>query len=179
MTETILETGQFHKGTIDQYRFNDSQSLGNDFQKGVEHIDAKISEFTVDYKKTYPDRHFSHMIFYYVKEHPGVFLAKIFLCPVFFFALSSREIVSYLLLIITSIYLILTWKGIKSILLKEKDKQFFLIILSVLFGYFLLHWMTHAYSRYSLVILPYLYIWTGPQVVNLIMKIKNKFRIKV
>lgn len=164
LTETILETGQFHKGTIDNYHIQYSNEDLKEWDKGVDYLDFKVSGFVKEYRTKYPDRSFMHMIWHYVKEHPGVAFAKVLFGPAYFFALSSRELLSYVLLMFFIIYSILVLLSLKQILQNNGNVEYFIIFFSVLFGYFLLHWVTHAYSRYSLVVLPYLFIWTGPQI---------------
>ncbi|MBN1187225.1 MAG: glycosyltransferase family 39 protein [Bacteroidales bacterium] len=175
MTETILETGQFHKGTVDYYNIKEQLQGDHNINKGVDYIYFKLNKFYEDFEMHYPGGNTIQMIFYYIKIHTDVFIAKVLLGPIFFFALSSRELVSYLLLIITVVNSLLIWLTLKSYLVIEENKQFFFILFAILFGYFLLHWMTHAYSRYSLTILPYLFIWTGPQVVNILNKFSDRF----
>jgi hypothetical protein len=162
LTEIILETKQFHKGTIDSYKIANNKYALYNKGKGVDYLYFRMQKSEDEYNSMYPDGNLLHYFFTYFKEKPQiVLLNKLIFSPIFFFALSSREIVSYILLITTVIYTILTILGFK--LNKKdafKDKRLILYFL-ILLGYFLLHWATHSYSRYSLAVIPFLFIWAG------------------
>ena len=76
---------------------------------------------------------------------------------------------SYILLVISMIYFIVSYKGLKKIYPEQNIKEL-LIILIIILGYFTLHWLTHAYSRYSLPVLPFLFIWGGVYLEKLLFK---------
>lgn len=180
LTQTIIETGEFHKGTVEVYDKNKAEFPDQVFDKGVFMLDFKVKKFINEYKAAHPGRGMMNMVLYYVKENPEVLPAKIFLGPVFFFSLASRELVSYLLLFISVIYFIMVVYGIRSIVKNRRIDPFFIILFSILAGYFLLHWVTHAYSRYSIVVIPFLYVWGGPVVYEIIktLRLKRSLNIK-
>jgi hypothetical protein len=168
LTETIINTGRFHKGTVDNY--GDTVSGG-----GVDYLYERVDKFINEYYDNYPEGSAIGMVLYYAKENPLVTIMKIILSPIFFFSLSSREIMSYSYLLISIVYLLFAIRGSKAIIIREiKNKNHIMIILYIIFGYILLHIITHGYSRYSIAVLPYLYIWVGVSFQSIIWdKVEN------
>jgi len=165
LTETILKSGNFHKGTIDKYNISGRQ-------ENVEYLYERANEFNQYYKKNYPKGNSIHKLLIYCYKNPGICLVKFLLSPIYFFCLASREVMSYILLLLLAIYLFLTIGGLKKMINNNNIK----IILIILFGYFLLHWLTHSYSRYSLVILPFLFVYSGKYLNIVSLQLMNKIK---
>lgn len=159
LTKTILEKKQFHKGTVDSYEpdnINENQISG-----------------ARELMEQYDDDNLFKMIGNYAKENPVIFGLKFLLSPVFYFSLASRQAESYLLLFITIGLFILSIKGIVHIFRRGKHTRVILLILIIAAGYAVLHWITHSYSRYSLPLIPLLFVWGGIYFDKLKFK-KNK-----
>ncbi len=158
LNEVMLETMQFHKGTIDHYNINYDRDI---FTNGASYFENREFAYVRNYNRENPDGSTAHMLLLYAKENPNVVMAKYLFGPVHFFNLSSREWMSYLLLFYHSICFMLLFFSMKHLLNSAAAKNYFLFIFTILFGYFFLHWLTHSYSRYAVVIIPYLFIWVG------------------
>jgi len=165
LTETIIKTGEFHKATIDKYNI-DGKVVDSDY------ITTQVHNFKNEHPNTGP----ISSVFVYGMENPDMFIAKYLLSPVFFFSLSSREFMSYLLLFASIFWLLTSYKGLRNTF-NVQTKPELLLILIILTGYFALHWLSHAYSRYSLPVIPYLFIWGGRYIDKLIT-LKPKRRCK-
>jgi 4-amino-4-deoxy-L-arabinose transferase-like glycosyltransferase len=161
LTETIIKTGEFHKGTIDKYNIN-GKLVDNDY----------IIKQVHNFKNEHPNTGLISSVFIYGWENPEMFVTKYLLSPVFFFSLSSREFMSYLLLFVSIIWLLMSYKGLRNIY-NEQTKPELLLILIILTGYFALHWLSHAYSRYSMAIIPYLLIFGGYPIETIANKLKK------
>lgn len=163
LTETILKTKQFHKGSVDKYDLENSETLGvND---GNEFMKKYKAESTFSFIKEY------------FRDKPGFFIAKFLLAPVFYFSLSSRESESYLLLFVTILFLIISVSGFRRIYAQSFRKKDLILIFIIILGYAGLHWLTHSYSRYSLPVIPFLYVWSGVIVDKWLNRIKIKQKI--
>ncbi len=156
LTQTILETKQFHKGTVDSYDVVD--------------IDDKTQSGALMIMDKYMDDNLLKMIGNYAKENPDIFAAKFLLSPIFYFSLSSRQSESYLLLFVTIIYFFISMKGMRYLFRNVENRRYLLMFLLIAFGYAALHWLTHSYSRYSLPVIPLIFIWSGIVVEKLFRK---------
>jgi hypothetical protein len=176
LTQIILETKEFHKGTIDNYDINSNNN--NDFMDGDEYLKDRRKTEIEKYWRSHPNGNTLHQVYLYSIENPKVLIAKILLGPIFFFSLSSREILSYFLLFISLLYFIMSIYGIKIIFERLKKDSNTVVYFLILFGYFFLHWVTHSYSRYSFVIIPFLFIWAGIPLEKFLTKIISKIQRK-
>jgi len=169
ITEIIIETRQYHKGTIDDYNIKDKKYSNIEFETGKEYLKFRANKNIKAFNDKYPNGNMLDQMWFFAITKPRVFFARIFLGPIFYFSLSSRELYSYILLIITIIYFFINIKSLRCLAKRKENKEFFIILFTILFSYFLFHWATHSFSRYSLVVLPFIYIWGGIYIEKMLM----------
>jgi hypothetical protein len=160
LTETILKTKQFHKGSVDKYN--------------LENIETMNLTDRNEFMEKYSTGSTFSLMGEYFREKPGYFIAKFLLAPVFYFSLSSRESESYFLLFVTMLFFIVSILGLKKIFAQSAQKRQLIFILFILLGYAGLHWLTHSYSRYSLPVIPFLFVWSGVTIEHWLNRIQRK-----
>jgi len=153
----LLKTKQFHKGTVIKYKSE---------------LNIGTREWIKEYFKKYPGGNYLHMNLYFIYDKPLLFIKKIALSPFFFFSMAARPIETFVYLFFSIISITLSIIGLKSILKKNGIKNDIVIILSILLGFMLLYWVLHSMNRYSMPVLPYLYIWGGIPIINILEKIR-------
>lgn len=124
------------------------------------------------YKK-YPNSNYLFMNLYFIYDKPLLFLQKLLVNPLFYFSMSGRPLETFIKLLVNIISLILSISGLKTILKNSKTKNEIILIVSIIAGYAMLHFITHATDRLSLPILPYLYVWGGISCLKFKKKVLN------
>lgn len=178
-TDYVLKTKQFHKGTIKKYNAPKGKNNKYPFGGSIDDIENQTSKKWIkNFFSKYPNSNYLFMNLYFVYSKPLLVLQKILLSPLFYFSMSPTLKETLLSLIISFFSIFLSFLGLKTILKNSRVKYEILLILSIIFGYILLHLLTHAYSRYSLPVLPYLYIWGGIAILRIKEKVFPKLQNK-
>jgi hypothetical protein len=148
----VVRTKQFYKPTIHQYRIA--------YREG-----KSLDDYTYDWIKKfyqkYPEGNLIFMNLYFIYSEPLLVLQKLLMSPLFYFAMSARQIETYAKLVFSIFSVVLAIIGLKALFKNSKNKNGMILIISIIIGYISLHLATHAVNRYSVPILPYLYIWGG------------------
>lgn len=144
----VLKTKQFHKGTLYSY------PIEHDPGQAVRH-------WISDFFQKYPESNYIFMNIYFIYDRPLLVLQKILISPLFYFSMSARTIETFIKLAFTIVSLSLSILGIKIVLKTPGHTKEVIIIMAIITGYILLHLLTHAMNRYSMPVLPYLYVWGG------------------
>jgi hypothetical protein len=157
----VLKTKQFHKPTVNEYKieYRDGKSL-------VEYRDDWIKVF---YEK-YPEGNLAFMHLYFISTEPLLVLQKLIVSPIFYFSMSARSIETFVKLIFSILSIFLSVLGLRVVCRNSQHKNSIILIVSIVAGFASLHLLTHAMNRYSLPILPYLYVWGGIP----LMKFRNQ-----
>ena len=148
----VLRTKQFSKSTILGY--------------GVPYRDGKsLSQYSIDwvkdFYKKYPKGSLVFMNLYFVYREPILVIQKLLISPFFYFAMSAREEETFVKLFFSIVSITLSIIGLRRIYRSSENKNEIKLIVSILLGFVALHLVTHTMNRYSLPILPYLYVWGG------------------
>lgn len=165
-TDYVVKTKQLRFSFINKYTiaYKDDKSL-EEYTKGW--ID--------DFYKKYPDKGLIFMNLYFIYKEPLLVLQKLILSPFFYFSMSSRTYETFIKLFVSIVSLILSIIGIKKIfnVIKWQGRKEILLILSIVLGYIILHLVSGCHNRYSLPVLPYLYVWGGVTFLRFKSKKKN------
>jgi len=159
LLDNIIRTGRFDKGLKENPDVN-VQVLANNM------YDAWEENYFKDNPKSGGIRTLANFII----DNPGLVLRKIYLNPVFVFTLAARQAESYFNLFVTIISLVFTFLGIHY---TTKDTKFW-IIAGIIVGYLLLFIIVHAYCRYSVGVLPLLYVFAGKGLLETVESIRKK-----
>jgi len=149
----MIRTKQFHKGLKVKYR------EGTYYETSSK--EAKI--FIKNYFDNNPEGNMVTLYMTFFKQKTWIAIQKIITVPLFYFMLGTIPKLTYILIPITLISWFLMYFGLKKVIkLSEKeDKEFLLLLFIVLLGYSMPYLIFHAYSRYSMPMLPFLYVWAG------------------
>lgn len=154
LTDYMIKTKQFRFQFINEYTipYKDNKSY-------VEYTKYWIEQF---YNK-YPNNGLVFMNLYFIYTEPLLVLQKLAVSPFLYFSMSSRTYETFVKLFISIIFIILSIIGVKKIFVATKPQEHkeILLILSIVLGYIALHLVSGSHNRYSLPILPYLYVWGG------------------
>jgi len=148
----VLKTKQFSKSTILGY--------------GVPYRDGKsLNEYCTDWVKAfykrYPRGSLVFMNLYFVYREPILVLQKLLISPFFYFAMSAREEETFIKLFFSIFSVVLSIIGLRTVYKRSEHKNEIELIISIIVGFIALHLVTHTMNRYSVPILPYLYVWGG------------------
>ncbi len=153
-TDYVIKTKQFHKGRFKKYTI----AYRNDLS-----LKAYIEKWRKNFFDKFPNKGLIFMNLYFVYNEPLLVFQKFIASPFFYFAMSARTWETFLKLINSIILITLSIIGLKKIIKKSsiQVRKEILLILSIVIGYIVLHLLTHSMNRYSLPVLPYLYVWAG------------------
>jgi len=148
----VLRTKQFYKPTIQDYSipYRDGKSLN---EYGTDWV-------RIFYQR-YPGGSLLFMNLYFVYREPTLVLQKLLVSPLFFFAMSARAEETFVKLVFSIISIVLSIIGLRVVCKRSRHKNEIKLIISIVVGFIVLHFVTHSINRYSLPILPYLYVWGG------------------
>ena len=146
LLDQIVNTKKITKGI--RHNNNDSSLLNWSYRS---------IEWQNNFIENNPNAGSIDVLFEFIKENPKLVIRKIYLNPIFIFTLAARQIEFYIYLIFTTVTLFFVCLGIYYI---KKDEKFW-ILMGVIFGYLLLFIIVHAYSRYSVGILPLISMFAG------------------
>ncbi len=150
----VLKTRQFHKGTLHSYEVN---------FEGRETTGDWIRNF---YEK-YPNGNYVFMNLYFIYDKPLLVIQKLITSPLFYFAMSARTVETLVNLLFSIISLTFCIMGLRIIFKNLGHKEELILMLAVVIGYISLHLLTHSMNRYSMPVLPYLYVWGGVALIRL------------
>ena len=153
----VVRTRQLFKPTLEEYQIEYKD--GKSFQEYAQ-------DWFRDFYQKYPKANYISMNLYFIYKEPFLFLQKLILSPFFFFSMSARTSETIMKLAVSILSVILAIIGLNAALRMSKYKKEIILIVFVLIGYASLHLVTHAMNRYSLPILPYLYVWGGIPLVK-------------
>jgi 4-amino-4-deoxy-L-arabinose transferase-like glycosyltransferase len=148
LLDTIVRTGKIEKGLK-----NNKTSRMNIQQRA----NFENKKWQDDYLKKHPDAGSLQVLWAFTIDNPTLVLRKLYLNPIFIFTLAARHVEFYCNLVIVLITLLFVVVGMYYI---PKNTKFW-IIAGVISGYLLLFIIVHAYNRYSVAVLPILYVFAG------------------
>lgn len=154
LTDYLIKTKQFRFPFINEYTIP---------YKADKFLDDYTKEWLQDFYEKYPDKGFIFMNLYFIVKEPILVIQKILVSPFFYFGLSSRTPETFVKFSFSLFSLILSFLGLKMILKKfeYQRRTEVLLIISVVLGYIVLHLISGCHNRYSLPIMPYLFVWGG------------------
>lgn len=166
----VLRTRQFFKPTLRPYTipYRDNKSL-----------DEYGSDWVKTYFQKYPKGNLVFMNLYFICDKPILVLQKLLISPLFFFSMSARTSETFVKLFFSIVSVVLAAFGLRVVLRTADNRKEIILIGAIVAGYILLHLVTHAINRYSLPILPFLYIWGGVPVVKLINRVCGSSHVKI
>jgi len=173
----IIKTGQFHKGHANYFTSN-SDKLPEIYKNVTTQYDLSqiAQEWIKNYYEKYPNSSGINMNLHFIKENPYLVLQNLLASPFFFFMLGTDKTFTVLLVPFTLVAFFLAILGIKKRYHTYGNE--IIIILSIIIGYSLLHFLTHSYSRYSLPVLPFFYVFGGIPIIKIINKIQQFWSLK-
>lgn len=181
-TNYVIKTRQFRKQSIKRY---ENPPNFKKFFNAKEAENYNLSypfgaQWIKEYCNKNPNANYFEMNLSFIQDKPGLFLQKFLLSPFFFLGMSAREGETFCKLGYSLIAIIISVIGIKKLLrLNREFRHDILIIIYCIFGYASLHFVLHAMNRYSLPILPYLTIWSGKYIGNLLKDKQKKLLKKI
>jgi hypothetical protein len=122
----------------------------------------RTAEWMESYSRANPDATAMQAMLDFTRDNPGMVVKKTLLNPIFFFALGSREIEFWVTLVVTAVSLFFVVWGIRII---GMDRRM-LVILGVIAGYIAVFAVVHGLNRYSIAVLPLLYVYAGKSLVH-------------
>ena len=128
-----------------------------------------------DYLKKYPDAGSLQVLSGFIKDKPILVLRKLYLNPFFVFTLAERQIEFYFHSVIVLISLFFVALGMHYV---PKDTKFW-ILAGIISGYLFLFVIVHAYIRYSVAVLPLLYVFAGKGFLESLRSMRKKMRDSV
>lgn len=166
-TDYVLKTKQFYKPTVNAYdeEYKNGKPIG-------EYIDIWIRNFYQEF----PNSNLIHMNLYFVYTEPLLVAQKLLVSPLFYFSMSARQLETFVKLLFSLVSIILAVLGLRAVTREPEHKSEIILIISIIVGFIALHLVTHAMNRYSLPVLPYLYIWAGIPLMQLFKRIRNALK---
>ncbi|MCK4763587.1 MAG: glycosyltransferase family 39 protein [Candidatus Aminicenantes bacterium] len=161
LTDYLIKTGQFHKGTLTSYKPRPGAGIYSSGGYFYEIRNKTARPWIENYFRRRPGGNYLCMNLYFIYDRPLLVLQKLAVSPLLFFSLSGRTAESVLMLFVTLFSLFFALPGIGRALKKPGTKKDILLIVFIIAGFSSLYLTTHAIGRYSVPILPYLYIWAG------------------
>ena len=162
LLDNIIKTARFDKGLKTQNISEPNvQNLANDMYFAWEE----------SYFKNNPESSGIQVLEDFIIENPMLVVRKFYLNPVFIFTLAGRQAESYFNLFATVVSLFFVFAGIYY---TAKDTKFW-ILTGVISGYLLLFIIVHAYCRYSVGVLPLLYVFAGKGLLETTTGIRKKY----
>ena len=162
LLDNIVRTGKIEKGLT-----NYKSSKLNMQQKA--NVEREV--WQDDYFKTNPGAGSIQVLWAFIKDKPTMVLRKFYLNPIFIFTLAGRQAESYFNLCATVVSLFFVFTGMYY---TAKDTKFW-IITGIISGYLLLFIIVHAYCRYSVAVLPLLYIFAGKGLLKTVTTIRARY----
>jgi hypothetical protein len=182
LTDYIIKTRRLHKGTIVKYKTNPYTKKSDIYNFGGYFYDVynKTARIWVEnFFKKYPDSSVLFMNFYFIYNKPLLVLQKLVVSPILFFSLTSRPAETCIMLTVSFFSLLFSILGIRTRLKIAKLKNEIILICFIIIGFSSLYFISHSIGRYSLPILPYLYVWGGIPIskfrVNKFFALNNRF----
>jgi hypothetical protein len=163
----VLRTRQFHKGTLVGY---DVSRYG---EAGV-----ASREWMENFFNEHPESSYFRMTVYFFGEKPLLVLQKFVASPFFYLAMSAKTSETYAKLIFSIIAVVLASLGLRNFLRTHDARKEVILILAIIIGYSFLFLVLHAMNRYSMPILPYLYVWGGITLLGLKRRLSKSKAIR-
>lgn len=167
-TDYVIKTKRFHNGNIKRYQPN-SHKKNYNFGGSIDEMKT-ATKWMKNFFNKYPNRNSLFMILYFIYDKPFLVLQKLLVSPILFFSMSSRPVETCIMLIVSGFSIFFSILGIRTIMKNSKIKKEILLIISTIIGFSSIFFISISYVRYSLPILPFLYVWSGIPISNKIYK---------
>lgn len=149
----MLSTQQFHKGL--KIPYEEGTLWETSWLKG--------DKFVEDYYNNHPEGNVVSLHFAFFEKHPKMVIQKTIMSPFIYLMLGTVPIYTKILIPLTLISLILTIVGLRKIvsIAGNEERKFIYLIFLIIIAFSLPYLFFHAYARYSMPVLPFLFIWGG------------------
>jgi hypothetical protein len=154
----MIRTRQLHKGIKTPYR---EGRFADTVLK-----DSKV--YINGYFEKHPGADYIALHVDFFRNYTWLSIQNLLLSPFIFFMLGTTSMETYILIPVTIISFVLSVLGLSDVFKHHgpDDRAKLTILLVVLIGFSLPYYIFHCYARYSMPLLPFIYIWSGIAIVR-------------